>query len=124
LFKTAHRQTIRFIDDYQCRWVRDRFNPCLVFVEGLVVRRLERQRLVWVVISVLPVFDTPSLVPTAENIKRRSLFYTSRSLGHTAENAASAIYVGLNARRRVDNFRGEEHCVDRPSIGSLCVPAV
>lgn len=62
------------------------------------------------VISVLPMFDTPSLVPTAENIKRRPLFYTSCSLGNPAENGASAIYVVLNARRRVDDFRGEEHC--------------
>jgi hypothetical protein len=68
--------------------------------------------------------DTPSLVTVAENIKRCSLFYASRSLGDAAENGASAIYVVFNARRRVDYFRGEEHCVDRLGVGSLCVPAI
>jgi DNA-binding PadR family transcriptional regulator len=36
LLQAVHCQTIRFIDDDQGRGVRDRFKPCLVFVEGVV----------------------------------------------------------------------------------------
>jgi hypothetical protein len=38
LLQTVHCQTIRFIDNDQYRGVRDRFKPCLVFVECVVVR--------------------------------------------------------------------------------------
>jgi hypothetical protein len=48
--------------------------------------------------------DTPSLVPTAENIKLCSLFYASRSFGDAAENSASALDVVLYPGRCVDDF--------------------
>jgi hypothetical protein len=60
--------------------------------------------------------DTPSLVPTAENIKHFSLFYASRSLGDAAENSASALDVILYPGGCVDDFRSKEHCVDRLRI--------
>jgi hypothetical protein len=124
LLQTVHRQTICFIDNYKGCRIRDSLEPGLVLVERVVVCWLKGQGMVGPVISVIPMLDTPSLVPTAKNIKRRPLFRTCRSLCYAAEKSASCPDVILYPRWCVDDFRSEEDSVDRPGIRSLSVPAV
>jgi hypothetical protein len=114
LLQTVHRQTICFIDNYKGSRIRDSLEPGLVLVERVVVCWLKRQGMVGPVISVIPMLDAPSLVPTAKNIKRRPLFRTCRSLCYAAEKSASCPDVILYPRWCVDDFRCEE---DSVSIG-------
>ena len=85
--------------------LRDSLEPGLVLVERVVVCRLKGQGMVGPVISVIPMLDTPSLVPTAKNIKRRPLFRTCRSLCYAAEKSASCPDLILYPRWCVDDFR-------------------
>lgn len=124
LLQTVHRQTVGFINDDQSRRVRDCFEPCLVLVEGVVVRRLERKGVVGPVISILTMLDTPSLIPSAQNIERCALFCASCSFRNAAEKGPSGPDVVLYPRRCVDDFRCEEDRVDRLGIRSLRIPAV
>jgi hypothetical protein len=80
--------------------------------------------MVWPVVSVLTMLDAPSLVATAQGIERCPLFSAGRSFGNAGKDGTSAVDVVLDPSRRVDDFRGEEHRIDRFSIGSLSVPAV
>jgi len=64
LLQTVHRQTICFIDNYKGSRIRDSLEPGLVLVERVVVCWLMGQGMIGPVISVIPVLDTPSLVPT------------------------------------------------------------
>jgi len=76
------------------------------------------------VISVIAMLDTPSLVPTAENIERCPLFCTCRSLGDAADKRPSLPDPNFYSRWRVDDFRSKEHRVDWLLIRSFRVPAI
>jgi hypothetical protein len=76
------------------------------------------------VISVITMLDAPSLAPTAESMERCSLFCASRSLGDAADNRASLPDVVLYSSWHVDDFRSNEHRVDRLSVRSFRFPAV
>ena len=123
LFHAIHCQTIGFIDDDESRRVWDRLDPGLVLVKRVVVCRLEGQRMVGPVISVFAMFNTPSLVAVAQNVKPCPLFCASRSLGDAADQRASLPDVILDSSWRVHDFRSHEHRVDWLGIRSLRIPA-
>jgi hypothetical protein len=119
LLQTVHRQTICFIDNYKGSRIRDSLEPGLVLVERVVVCWLKGQGMVGPVISVIPVLDTPSLVPTAKNIKRRPLFRTCRSLCYAADKGRpyGAVY---RSRFRSVGFRKGPLCHSRRQSDCQC----
>lgn len=74
MLQAVHRQTIGFINDDKRSGIRDRFDSGLVFMEDVIVCRLEGQGIVGPVIAVVAMQRAVSFIAGTENIECSSLF--------------------------------------------------
>jgi hypothetical protein len=86
------------------------------------VGRLQWRRMIWSGVAIIAMRNLPGFVATSQCIERCPLLSASRSFCDAGKNGAGPVDVVLYPGRCVDDFRGEEHRVDR--LGTLILLGV